>query len=139
MEKEDLLRKVEKLANNNLRKLFLILIKYSFHFIAFIYVLNTTLSFCGIDSIWTGFFFHISLYPWIVFVMISIIFKFCFVHRLPLYYIAINEILTNIDYYIGIPMSVSNLLIIHLILLVLLMFGYSYYHINKHKFKCHSV
>ena len=66
-------------------------------------------------------------------ILSSIVFRFCYVHRLPLYYILINELTTVIDTYIGIPVSDINLLGIHLILIGLLIFGYTYYYVKHHK------
>ena len=60
----------------------------------------------------------------------SFIFKYCYVHRLPLYYIALNEIITVSDFYLTIPLSDNKLLIVHLLLIALLIFGYSIYYKN---------
>ena len=130
MEREDRMEKVGTLKSSQNHKFFLILIKYIFHILGFIYVVNTTLQFIGIDIPQIGCFFHVALFPWIIFMMLSTKFKFCYVHRLPLYYIAINEIITNVDYYIGIPIELSNLLVLHLLLIACLIFGYSYYYVN---------
>lgn len=64
----------------------------------------------------------------------SHIFRYCYVHRLPLYYIAVNEFLVNLDYYIGIPIEDTKLLLVHLTIVIGLIYGYSYYYI-KHKLK----
>lgn len=125
------MEKVEKQKNHNLfHKGFLIVLKYIPHFIAFIYAIYTLLGFCGIDSIVVGCFFHISLVSWIYLFITSLLFKFCYVHRLPLYYIGTNELITSLDYYIGIPVEDFNLIIIHSLLIISLIFGYSYYHIK---------
>ena len=50
------------------------------------------------------------------------------------HYIAVNEFLVNIDYYIGIPIEDIKLLLIHLTIIIFLIFGYSYYYI-KYKLK----
>lgn len=134
MAREDLMEEEVELENSLSNKSFLILIKYIFHFSAFIYAVNTILQFIGIDVPELGCFFHIALLPWTIFLAISFKFKFCYVHRLALYYIALNEGITNIDYYIGIPVKESNLLIIHLLFIASLIFGYSYYYV-KYKLK----
>lgn len=115
----------------NLRhKSYLIITKYIPHFTAFIYVIYTLLGFLGIDLIELGHFVHISLMSWIYFYLNSFVFKYCYVHRLPLYYIALNEILVGIDTYYRIPISDFNLLVIHIILIGILIFGYSYFYIK---------
>ena len=119
-------------SNQKLKKpkLLLILIKYIFHLLALGYILYTILQFIGIDSILIGSFVHVAILPWIVLVSISVLLRFCYVHRLPLYYILLNEGITNIDYYIGMPISVINLLILHILLIAFLIFGYSFYYVK---------
>ena len=123
----------------NLRhKSYLIITKYIPHFTAFIYVIYTLLGFLGIDLIELGHFVHISLMSWIYFYLNSFVFKYCYVHRLPLYYIALNEILVAIDTYYRIPISDFNLLVIHIILIGILILVYSYYYIEKKKYEVHK-
>ena len=43
----------------------------------------------------------------------SYVFKFCEYHRVPLYYIIVNNLISIIDLYIGIPVSNYELLMIH--------------------------
>lgn len=111
-------------------KSFLIITKFIPHFIALFYVLYTFLGFLGIDAIILGYFINVSVLTWIYLYINSLIFRYCYVHRLPLYYILFNDAITVIDYYKHIPISDFNLLIIHLILIGLLMFGYTWYYIN---------
>ena len=113
---------------------FLIILKYIPHIISLFYVLYTLLSFAEIDPLILGQITHISLFPWLFMLLTSLIFRFCYVHRLPLYYIAVNEFLVNLDYYIGIPVENIKLLLIHLVVIGVLIFGYSFYYI-KHKLK----
>lgn len=128
------MEKVEELKNKKLQhKSFLIILKYIPHFIAFTYIIYTILGLCGIDTNIMGCFFHMSLISWTYLLFTSIIFKFCYVHRLPLYYIGINELITCLDYYIGIPVKDFNLIVIHALLIIFLIYGYSYYYI-KFKF-----
>lgn len=111
-------------------KSFLIITKFIPHFIALFYVLYTFLGFLGIDAIILGYFINVSVLTWIYLYINSLIFRYYYVHRLPLYYILFNDAITVIDYYKHIPISDFNLLIIHLILIGLLMFGYTWYYIN---------
>ena len=121
----------EKSSRQNLsHKTFLILIKYLFHILGITYIIGTILQFIGIDEPIIGCFVHISLIPWIILYMMSKVLRFCYVHRLPLYYIGMNELITSVDYYIGIPISVMNILAIHCALLISLIIGYSIYYIR---------
>lgn len=61
----------------------------------------------------------------------SWVFRYCYVHRLPLYYIAINDGITILDYYLTIPIDTFMLLLVHLLLIASIIFGYSYYYIHN--------
>lgn len=127
--------KVEKLVEKNVKhKSFLVLLKYLFHIEALLYIIYTLLGFLDIDAIILGYFANVSIVTWIFMYLTSIIFRYCYVHRLPLYYILVNEILVITDYYVGFPISDRELLVIHLLLIWILIFGYSYYYI-KYKIK----
>jgi len=121
------------LERNLKHKSYLVLTKYIPHFIAFIYVIYTLLGFLGVDLIGLGHLVHVSLMSWIYFYLNSLVFNYCYVHRLPLYYIALNEILVTVDNYYRIPITDYNLLIIHIILIGILIFGYSYFYIKCKK------
>ena len=129
----DIMEEEVKVENSLSHKSFLILLKYIPHFIAFGYVLTTLLEFLGFNMIVFGYFIHLSLLPWLFIYIASFIFKYCYVHRLPLYYIGLNEILVVSDYYIQLPLSDSNLLIVHLLLISLLIFCYTLYYVKNNK------
>lgn len=125
------MEKVENVKSNNIKhKSFLIVTKYVPHISAFMYILYTLLQFADIDTFILGYLIDYSILPWIYIYLISFIFKYCYIHRLPLYYILANEILTTSDYYLNIPINNLNLLLLHLLLIGFLIFGYSYYYIN---------
>lgn len=127
--------KEENVKSNNVKnKIFLIITKFIPHISAFIYVVYTFLQFAGIDIIILGYLIDYSILSWIYIYFASLRFKYCYVHRLPLYYILINEILTISDYYLNIPVSEFNLLLLHIVIAGLLIFGYSYYYV-KYKLK----
>ena len=63
----------------------------------------------------------------------SFIFKYCYIHRLPLYYMVINDLLNITDYYIGIPISVKSLLILHLLVIFIFMSLYIYGYVKSIK------
>lgn len=124
--------KAEKLEERNLKhKSYLILLKYLPHIASLMYIVYTIFQFLDVDLIILGYFINISITSWIFMMLSSIVFRFCYVHRLPLYYILVNELTTVIDTYIGIPISDMKLLGIHLIFIGLLVFGYTYYYFNN--------
>ena len=89
--------------------------------------------FINIDLIILGYFMHLSIMSWLFMFISSIVFKYCYVHRLPLYYIALNDISSTVDYYIGIPVSDITLLGIHIVLIGILIFGYTLYYVRNNK------
>ena len=84
----------------------------------------------GIDLIAVGYFVHMSILPWIFMYLLSFIFKYCYVHRLPLYYILSSEILTTLDYLLDYSIEESNIIMSNLVLIVIAIFGYTYYYIK---------
>lgn len=97
------------------------------------YVIYTIFQFLDVDLIIVGHLVHISIVSWVFMLLSSIVFKFCYVHRIPLYYILFNDLTTVIDYYIGIPVSDFVILQYHIILIGLLIFGYTYYYVKYYK------
>ena len=121
------------LASLRSRKIFLILTKYIPHLIGMLYVLYTILCFAEIEPISIGYIANLSILPWIHLYSASKALEFCYVHRLPLYYILADEILLVTDNYVGIPIDVYNLFMLHLLLIGLLIFGYTFYYVRNHK------
>jgi hypothetical protein len=93
----------------------------------------TLLEIFGIDASLLGIYCHMSIRILIIFIFLSFVLKFCYVHRLPLYYVAVNELITSIDYYSEIPTSELDSLIIQSLLIIFTIFGYSFYYIKTHK------
>ena len=122
------------MERNLKHKGFLIILKYIPHVSAMFYIIYTLLTIIGIDPLIIGHLTSISVFPWLYMYLTSHIFRYCYVHRLPLYYIAVNESLVNLDYYVGIPVDNVKLLLIHLTIMIGLIYGYSYYYV-KHKLK----
>ena len=124
------MEKEVELASIRNRKIFLILTKYTSHLIGILYVVYTVLCFIEIDPISIGYIASLSVLPWLHLYSASHALEFCYVHRLPLYYILIDEILLVTDNYLCIPLNVYNLFMIHLLLIGLLVFGYTYYYVK---------
>ena len=120
----------EKVENSLSHKSFLIVLKYIPHITVFGYIIYSLLGFLGFDEIWIGYIFHLSIISWLFLYLTSFIFKYCYVHRLLLYYIGLNELITISNFYLTIPLSDNKLLIVHLLLIALLIFGYSIYYKN---------
>ena len=70
-----------------------------------LYMVNTLLSLAGIDLIIFSMLGGLSLLPIIYFISVSFTFKYCLYHRLPIYYIILNDSINWLDYHIGIPIA----------------------------------
>ena len=99
--------------------------------LAILYFFNTLFSFFGIDGTLLSIFGGISLIPLIFLYVSSYCFHFCIYHCMFLHYILVNDILTWYDYYIGIPISISYLIALHLIIAALFLFIILYLKFRK--------
>ncbi len=63
-----------------------------------------------------------SLLTWLFIYLASIVFNFCSYHRAFLWYIFIDDTFNIIDYYITIPISTDNILMLHNILIGITLF-----------------
>lgn len=112
----------EKCLRNKQYRLFLIMLKYIPMLIALIYTLNTFAAFMSIDIPAANNIAGISLLTWIFMYIATVVFKFCVYHRMFLYYILVVDIVNIIDYYIGIPVSDFQLLMLHSIIMGMSLF-----------------
>lgn len=72
--------------NKTLYKFFLITLKYLPHLIGTLYFIYTILS-MYLDVYFMNYIISLSILPLLYILISSFVFKFCFVHRLPIYYI----------------------------------------------------
>lgn len=116
-------------------KILLILLKYIPILISLIYVLNTFAAYVGIDIPAANNIAGMSLLTWIFIYIATIVFNFCSYHRMFLYYILIVDIINITDYYIGIPISDFQLIMLHTIVtgisLFIILFLYIKRKLNK--------
>lgn len=119
---------VEENLNKTLYKSILILLRFIPFIIALIYIVYTAFAFFGIDLIILGYLAHMSILPWIFIFLASFVFRFCIVHRLPLYYIVVADSITTLDAYVGIPLEWFHLLMLHAIIVGGFIFLILYFH-----------
>lgn len=86
-------------------KIFLFINKYLPYVMSLLYMVNTLLSLAGIDLIIFSMLGGLSLLPIIYFISVSFTFGYCLYHRLPIYYIILNDSINWLDYHIGIPIA----------------------------------
>ena len=93
-------------------------------------IIYTIGEFYDIDMIPLGYLFSLTILPWIYLYSASKALEFCYVHRLPLYYILVDELVLTVDYYFKIPLSIYNLFLLHKILIGILILGYGIYYVR---------
>lgn len=104
---------VESSRNKILYKIEIYLLKILPALIACIYLINIFLSYFCIEIKALNYLGHLSIIPMIFIFISSYVFKFCEYHRVPLYYIIVNNTISIIDLYLGIPVTNYELLMIH--------------------------
>ena len=99
------MKKENELINKRLYKIFLGLIKYTPITIAVNQIIGTILNYFGISSILITCFGGASIIFIIILFLISYVFNFCYLFRLPLVYSTIIISLKFIDGIIGLPIT----------------------------------
>ena len=91
-------------------------------------LLNTVLSYFGIDAVILSYIGGVSILPLLFLYLSSYVFRFCTYHRLFLHYVLLNWILNIVNYYWGIPVSDKNLFLLYMIITGVFLFLILYYH-----------
>lgn len=123
----------ENLRSKSLYKLLLVMLKYIPIIIALLYMVNTVTAYFSIDIPVLSSIAGISLLPWTFMYVSTLVFKFCLYHRMFLFYIFITDIVNIIDYYIGIPITDFELLIVHSIITGISLFIILLVYVKDHK------
>lgn len=107
---------------------------------ALCYFVNTVFNIYGIDLAILSFISGISLLPWLFILLASFVFKFCFYHRMFLYYILLIDVVNHYDFCVGIPISDIQMLILHccIVFVVLMITLIIYVKYNKKAIVKHS-
>lgn len=119
----------ERLRSKFLYKIEIIGIKYIPSIIAIMYFIDTILDAFKVDIGILSHLFGMSFLPWCFLLLSSYVFKFCLFHRIPLYYIAVNHVISLIDYYIGIPLELKPWVVLH----ILIVFVFSAWAVVEHQ------
>ena len=102
--------------NKKLYRKVLSLIKAMPLIMSVVTLLNTILSFCGIDLIIMSYIGGVSLMILLLMYLSSFVFGFGVSHRVFIYYCAANWTINIIDEFIGIPLGDRNMLLLYLII-----------------------
>lgn len=109
------MQKEERLKRSKY-KIFLIIVKYIPYVLMLLDILHTFGSIFGKSLPIVSYIGGTSYLVVISMILTSFIFDFCSYHRVPLYYILVNNSLILYDYYIGIPVSNKGFLDISIVL-----------------------
>lgn len=123
----------ERLRDKTLYKLELYLLKIIPMLLALIAFLNTVLSYFDIDLVIWSYIGSVSLLPLIFLYMSSYVFRFCEYHRMFLHYVVITNVLNVYDYYVGIPISDRELLVLYMIITGISLFIILYLYVKSTK------
>ena len=118
----------ERKASKRQYKLMLVSLKLIPMLLAVCSMLNMLFDFFGIDSRIFSFVSGVSALPLAFLYLASYVFKFCIYHRMFLHYIVVNNTLMIIDYYFGIPVSNTFLLMLYLFVAGLFLFLVLYFY-----------
>lgn len=124
---------MEEKVNYTLHKWVLLILKVIPMILAFTALLNTILSYWDVDIPLLSYLGGVSLFPLIFLYLSSYAFQFCEYHRMFLHYVTLNWVLNIYDYYIGIPLSDKELLMMYLIITGIFMFIILYLHLKELK------
>lgn len=95
--------------SKNLYKVFLCIVKFIPNVLALIKILTLIFNYLKITTFPLTCLGGTSVITLVILYLVSYIFKFCGTHRISLHYTSLIYLLTIIDYYVGIPLNVSNL------------------------------
>lgn len=91
-------------------------------------LLNTLLSYFYMEVPLLSYIGGVSIFPLLFLYLSSYAFGFCSYHRMFLHYVSLNWVLNIYDYYIGIPLSDKELLLMYLIITGIFLFIILYLH-----------
>lgn len=114
----------DKINRKYLYKVFLITLKVVPYLIAVCYIAFTLGCFLGVEMNAMGYFASCSILTWLVLYISSFVFGFCAYHRVPLYYVLLNDVLNVVDTYIGLPVETGSLFLLHMVLLGVMLLLY---------------
>lgn len=116
------------LSSKTLYKLFLGFLKIIPMTMAGLFLLNTVLSYFGIDYSIISYLAGVGLIPWLFIMLASYTLRFCEYHRMFLWYIIVNNIVCWIDDNYGLPVSDRGYLVLHFIVAGLFLFLVLYFY-----------
>lgn len=87
-------------------KIFLILLKYIPFILSISYFVAVVLDIHGIDTMWLSILAGAGFIPSIFVLLLSYIFRYCIYHRMPIYYVMLNNFVNWLVYAYNFNMSI---------------------------------
>lgn len=123
----------ERLRSKLLYKIELSLLKFIPAILAFITLLNSVLSYFGIDLYILSYIGGVSILTMIFLYISSYVFRFCKYHRMPLHYVVVTWVINIIDYYSNIPINDLEYLCLQVIVAGIFLFIILFLYVKRHK------
>ena len=117
-------------------RLFLFTLKAIPYVIALFYILFTVGCYFGIELNVIGYIASCSVLTWLFLYISSFVFKFCIYHRLPLYYILLNDLINTVDVYIHLPISTYSFFLLYIWLTGVFILLYIYLRVKNYARLC---
>lgn len=109
------------------------IVKVCPYILGLIYALNSILAYFYMETTWAGYIGHLALIPALCFISQSFVLKFCIYHRMPIYYILVNDAVNTYDYFYGINITDKGLLILNIALIWITFLSIIYFYVKHHK------
>lgn len=123
----------ERLRSKLLYKIELSLLKFIPAILAFITLLNSVLSYFGIDLYILSYIGGVSILTMIFLYISSYVFRFCKYHRMFLHYVIVTWVINIIDYYSNIPINDLEYLCLQVIVAGIFLFIILFLYVKRHK------
>lgn len=104
----------QRVVSKNLYKVLLLILKYTPFILALNETIFTILHYYDIQCLYLNITFGVSFIFLLHLYIVSYVFKFCYLYRIPLYYVTIINIISLYDSLIGIPISDLQILRVYL-------------------------
>lgn len=123
----------ESLRSKTLYKLLVLLLKYIPMIIALCYLINTIAAIFDLDCQVLSHISGMSLLTWIFIYLSATVFRFCNYHKMFLWYILTDDLVSIVDYYLNIPIEDFQIIAVHCSIAGIFLFVILFLYVKNHK------
>lgn len=123
----------ERLRSKALYKVTLLALKIIPMLLALTALLNSIMSYMGLDFTVLSYVGGTSLLPLVFLYLVSYVFSFCSYHRMFLHYVAVTDCVNVYDYHVGIPLDDLRMLCLYMLITGICLFITLYLYVTRHK------